>query len=105
MKKVKLKFLWKEKTLSLYKATYRNNRPYYWLLDKGELFSDITVNIAWLEENELAIDNDFINCCFENSFECYKRLLKNFPVIDYYYKQGFTCIKLWKKTTLFIPKY
>ena len=106
MKRTTLKFLWKNKTLYIVESEYCNNwHKYFWLYDKnGELFSDITTNFDFLDENEYAIDNDFINCCFENSFECYKRLLKNFPVIDYYYKQGFTCIKLWKKTTLFIPK-
>lgn len=82
MKKTTLKFLWKNKTLYIVESEYCDNwHKYFWLYDKnGELFSDITTNFDFLDENEYAIDNDFINCCFDDNKALRKRINENFNI-------------------------
>jgi hypothetical protein len=94
-KTVKLKFLWKTKTLRLFKSEYACNwKDYYWLLTRNwEPFSDITVNLP--NEDILKdynfVDRDFINICFSDVSDCEKRLRENLnikhfhPYWDYYY--------------------
>ena len=82
MKKTTLKFLWKNKTLYIVKSEYCDNwHTYFWLYEKnGELFSDITTNFDFLDNNEYAINNDFINCCFNDQDALRKRIRQNFDI-------------------------
>ena len=66
---VQLKFLWKIYNLKVLKSEYlNNNKPYLWLVNPKtwEYFSDITVNLPWLDHLKWYnfIDPDFIELCF-----------------------------------------
>lgn len=93
---VQLKFLWKIYNLKVLKSEYlNNNKPYLWLVNPKtwEYFSDITVNLPWLDHLKWYnfIDPDFIELCFSYIWDCENRLKENLNIKefhkhwDYYY--------------------
>lgn len=97
MKNVKkdlvIKMFWKNYYLELLKSEYLNWKLYLWLQDKkaDEYFSDITVNLPWLDiEWYNYIDYDFIECCFNSNIENLKKRLKeNLDIKDFWKYMGY----------------
>ena len=95
MRKLKLKFLWKNLELLLDEQIYETWNKYLWLYEKNwEFFSDISVNFDWIGSTEIAISKDFENCCFENSEQLYQRIKKNFDIKSRWIHNWYFCFNL-----------
>ena len=87
MKKVTLKFLWKNIKLNLIENKYiNNNKIFYGLVENNwEYFSDITKNVD--DSNRNYINNDF-TYCFDSSKEL-REWLQKYINIKEFWKYGY----------------